>query len=67
MSQGYLCVDVNLMVGNVTRDKNGTMTSVSMSVKPINHLGLWIMKRIMPRIPLHMLASVIRIVRLVNS
>ena len=29
----YVRVDLSFMVGNVTTDKNGTMISVSMSVK----------------------------------
>ena len=29
----HVSVDVNLMVGNVTRDKNGALASVSVSVK----------------------------------
>ena len=50
---------MNLIVGNVIRDKNGTRVIVNVSVK--NKLNIAHVKKIMPGIQVHMLASVIRI------
>ena len=55
-------LDVNLMVKNETRDKNGTMRSVTVSVKNEQNIGY--VKKIMPGILVHVLASVTKIVRL---
>ena len=61
----YVSVDVNLMVGNVNRDKNETMINVNVSVKNQKHIAR--VKRIMSGILLHGLASVIKIMKLVNT
>ena len=55
-------VDIDLMVQNITQDENETKVSVSMNVKKIAH-----MKRTIPVILVHVLASVKKIVILVNT
>ena len=44
-------VDVNLMIGNVTRGKNGTIITVSVTVKNQQHIAH--VKKIIPGILLH--------------
>ena len=63
--QFHVKVDVNLMVENVTREKNGTMTSVNVSVQ--NQSNILYAKDAMSGIIVHLLVSVIRIVALVNN
>ena len=63
--QFHVNVDVNLMVENVTREKNGTMTSVNVSVQ--NQSNILYAKDAMSGIIVHLLVSVIRIVALVNN
>ena len=58
-------LDVNLMVGNVTRGKNGTMITVSVSEK--NQQNITCVKKIMFGILVHELPSVTKTVRLVNT
>ena len=58
-------LDVNLMVGNVTRGKNGTMITVNVSVK--NQQNITCVKKIMFGILVHELPSVTKTVRLVNT
>ena len=58
-------LDVNLMVGNVTRGKNGTMITVSVSVK--NQQNITCVKKIMFGILVYELPSVTKTVRLVNT
>ena len=55
----HASVNVNLIIGNVIRDKNGTRVIVNVSVK--NKLNIAHVKKIMPGIQVHMLASMIRI------
>lgn len=60
-----LWVDVTLMVGNVARDKNGTMISANVTVK--NQQTIAHVKRIITGILITALASVIKIIMINNN
>ena len=59
------CVDLSLMVENLTQDKNVTKISVSVNVKKKKNIAH--VKKITPGILVPVLASVIRILTLVNN
>ena len=58
-------IDVDLMVRNETRDKNGIIASVSVSVE--NQWSMSHVETIMPEILVHVLVSVTKIMILVKN